>query len=392
MDNSSPIFLVDPILYDINSLIISSLILFIFSFFFGKLVFKSIPISLSVAFIKTGFYLIFFLFFFNKNNFAFPDAITYARDVKFLFENYTLIELILNSQQTIILFSQGHPFYYYWSYVSFLVFGSYIHSPIVLNILSTFLGSYYIYKISSKYFYISNKNSILLSVIYCLHWEVLPWSSFFNLRDILIQVNILALIYYLLKIFNRLRLNIIIKLAITLFILKYLRQHLVYIFFLTVFLITFLNLKKINLKIYLIIFFSMLCVFLYNLKYFYLLFQNWYERFDFNYGIEIIRLLLSPLPNVQTVYNGYGFLVIGSIINIITLPFLLLGIIYSFKNNLRNAFILFIFFLTILFVIGSYDNVQGPRQRLMISTIILLYTFLGFISVKSKNTIKYFQR
>ena len=218
------------------------------------------------------------------------------------------------------------------------------------------------------------------------------WSSFFNLRDILIQVNILALIYYLLKIFNRLRLNIIIKLAITLFILKYLRQHLVYIFFLTVFLITFLNLKKINLKIYLIIFFSMLCVFLYNLKYFYLLFQNWYERFNFNYGIEIIRLLLAPLPNVQTVYNGYGFLVIGSIINIITLPFLLLGIIYSFKNNLRNAFILFIFFLTILFVIGSYDNVQGPRQRLMISTIILLYTFLGFISVKSKNTIKYFQR
>jgi len=392
MNNSSPILLVDPIFYDINSLIISSIILFIFSFFFGKLVFKSVATSLLVAFIKTGFYLIFFLFFFYKNNFNFPDSITYVKNARILFEEYTLIELILNPEQTVIKFSGGHPFYYYWSFVSFFLFGAYIHSPIVLNILSTFLGSYYVYKISSKYFYISNKSSILLSVIYCLHWEALPWSSFFNLRDILIQVTILALIYYSLKIFNRLRFNTIIKLAIGLFILKYLRQHLAYIVFFIIFLITFVNFKKYNLKIYLIIFFSTLSIFLYNLKYLDLLFQRWYERVVFNYGIEIIRLFLSPLPIVQTVYNGHGFLVIGSIINIITLPFLLLGIIYSFKKNFMNAFVLFFFFITIIIVIGSYDNVQGPRQRLMISPIILLYTFLGFISVKLTNKIKYSKR
>lgn len=43
-------------------------------------------------------------------------------------------------------------------------------------------------------------------------------------------------------------------------------------------------------------------------------------------------------------------------------------------------------------MIGSYDNVQGPRQRLMFSSIILLYTFLGFIHAKPTNKIKYSER
>jgi hypothetical protein len=397
MYSISPTFIVDPLYYSENSLIISSITIFIFSYLFGKLIFKSVVTALSVAMIKSLVYLIFFLFFFNNHNFNFIDSLTYLDNSIFFFENYSFLEMLLEPRKIIIPKSGAHTFYYYWSYISFFLFGPYIHSPITLNILSTFLGSYYLYKISKEFLNLSIKNSTLLAVIYCLHWEIVPWSSFFNLRDILIQVTIISIIYYTLKFTNQINLKNLIMLFLALFILRYLRTHMAYLFILNLGVIFFCatfffkkNIQKIIISFTLSIV-LVLIIFLYGHEIFLKLYESWSINFNFNYGIKILRLFLSPLPIPRTIYQGYGFLTFASIINLLTFPLLILGIFYSFriKKNILNSFILLFTFFLMIIVIGSYENIQGPRQRLMMTPLILIYTLLGlnyiYIAYFKKN-------
>lgn len=386
MYSISPTFIVDPLYYSENSLIISSITIFIFSYLFGKLIFKSVVTALSVAMIKSLVYLIFFLFFFNNHNFNFIDSLRYLDNSIFFFENYSFLEMLLEPRKIIMPRSGAHTFYYYWSYISFFLFGPYIHSPITLNILSTFLGSYYLYKISKEFLNLSIKNSTLLAVIYCLHWEIIPWSSFFNLRDILIQVTIISIIYYTLKFINQINLKNLIMLFLALFILRFLRTHMAYLFTLNLVVIFFCatfffkkNIQKITLISFTLFIALALIIFLNVPQVFLDLYKIWSTDFNLNYGIKIFKLFLSPLPILSTMNQGYGFLTFASIINLLTFPLVVLGIFYTFriKKNIFNSFILLFTFFLIIIVIGSYENIQGPRQRLMITPFILIYTFLG---------------
>jgi hypothetical protein len=388
MYSISPTFFVDPLYYNENSVIISSITIFIFSYFFGKLIFKSTVTALFVAIIKSWVYLVFFLFFFNNHNFNFVDSITYLKGAIFLFENYSFLEILLNPNKIIMPISGAHTIYYYWSYISFFLFGPYIHSPITLNILTTFLGSYFLYKISKEFFNVSIKNSILLSVIYCLHWEVIPWSSFFNLRDILIQVSIISIIYYTLKIVNQFTLKNLIMLFLALFILRYLRTHMAYLFTLYLGVIIFCNsfffkrntfmINPIKFTLFITV---TLIISLYQFQTFLDLYQSWSLTFNLNYGIKLFKLFLSPLPVPIILDQGYGFLVFASVINFLAFPLIILGIVITFKDKkfFFNAFILLFFFLTTVIVISGYENIQGPRQRLMIMPLILFYCFYSLI-------------
>ena len=124
-----------------------------------------------------------------------------------------------------------------------------------------------------------------------------------------------------------------------------------------------------------------LIISLYQFQTFLDLYQSWSLTFNLNYGIKLFKLFLSPLPVPIILDQGYGFLVFASVINFLAFPLIILGIVITFKDKkfFFNAFILLFFFLTTVIVISGYENIQGPRQRLMIMPLILFYCFYSLI-------------
>jgi len=175
-------------------------------------------------------------------------------------------------------------------------------------------------------------------------------------------------------------------LFLALFILRYLRTHMAYLFIVylgvIIFCTTFFFKKKIS-KMTLIsltlFFFLILIIFFYDNHIFFKIYNYWLEKSNLNF-VKILRLFLSPLPIPKTIVEGYGFLIFASFINLLTIPLLVLGIFYTFriKKNILNSFVLFFIFFMIVILIGLYQNIQGPRQRLMITPIVLMYTYFGF--------------
>lgn len=86
------------------------------------------------------------------------------------------------------MFSPRHnSLYIWWNYFGTWLFGDWYSSPVFLNVGLTFIGGVFVYRLSVLSGF-SPIYSRALSVFYLLHWDVLAWSSFPNLKEILIQV------------------------------------------------------------------------------------------------------------------------------------------------------------------------------------------------------------
>lgn len=367
-ENVSPLFIVPDQFYDLNGLIYSSIFLFFSSYLFSLLLFKSNYISFLVSSLKSLIFLFYFLVYFNSTNFNFIDSITYIENSVFLSKNYTFFELLLNHNQLVAPLSGGHSFYYLWSILAINILGPYYFSPIVFNILSLFLGGYYLQNIVKKFSV--NFSTRFFSFFYLFHWEIVPWSSFFNLRDIIIQVSILSVSYYIICFINKSTIRNLIFLLISLFILSYLRVHVSYILSLLVFFWVVYTSRFLLIKSIFILFLGSFFLFNSNL-------YNMLSLFLDDFNFRVLSFLFSPIPSISTLYNGYGFLIFASILNIAFFPFVLTGYIYLYKKSGYEFLIFSSIFILLLLIFSSYANIQGPRQRLMVTPFYFTFMYFG---------------
>ena len=382
----SQIFEVPEIYYSKVALLNISVFIFLLSLFFGFKLFQNWKTALFLSTIKSGLFFFYFFFFFNKTNFNEIDSLTYIEGTKALIDSVISLDDFVNFNN-FRAHGGGHYFYYIYSFLLAKIFGSYIFVPIAFNVLSTYFGGYLILKILSKYYKINNELCKLLTVIFLLHWENIFWSSFFNLRDILIQTVILLSTYNFIKFIEDSK-NVIINfciLLITFSILFILRVHIA-IGLYALFIILYFFIKEISAK-------KILGILLMSvMSFFYInelvdITMQWFDIFDFSYGLNFVKFFLSPIPFTH-LYNGYGFLIFSMPINLILFPFIILGIIRLFKmNKIVTVVLVFVFFF-ISTIISGYENVQGPRQRLMVIPFLYIFQLIGLITAITyfKNT------
>ncbi|WP_108468444.1 hypothetical protein [Polynucleobacter difficilis] len=381
------IFEINEIYYSKFALCNITLLLFILSLIFGFKLFRSWKIAFTLSFIKSAFFFLFFFFFFNATNFNEIDSLTYIEGTKALVESVNSVDAFINFDN-FRNYGQGHYFYYIYSFILCKIFGTYIFVPIAFNIISTYFGGYLIFQILKKFYKINNEVCKVLTIIFLLHWENIFWSSFFNLRDILIQTSILATTYLFIKFttddskYKILNFGI---LLISFSILFILRVHIaIALFALFYFLYFFIN--GISSKKILGILLMSVVGFFYTSEFLNVVIK-WLEFFDLGYGLKMLRYFFSPAPFTH-LYGGYGYLILSTPLNIILFPFTIIGVIYLYNKNKITTLILFSVLLSITFIMSGYENVQGPRQRLMIIPFLYIFQSIGFLRAIShfKNT------
>ncbi|WP_147323432.1 hypothetical protein [Chitinophaga silvatica] len=227
----------------------------------------------------------------------------------------------------------------------------------------------------------------LYFVFFILHWEIIAWSNFLNLKDTLVHTLTITSFYYLqkLQLKQTKKVRTFLAVAFVMIVLSFLRFYipLFMIFtFITYRFLQFVNAikdKKLRILILVSVLFigPLLCL------------QFLLSRYQFEINLFLgsftnplfgaIRYLFTPIP--WQIEPDYTFLFWPSVFNWISLPFMIYGIFMLFKMDNPGIKLLMLYFILISIFYGCFGELQGPRHRLQIDFIIILAQLIGVLSL-----------
>jgi len=364
------------------NLLIQSSSIFIIGFIVLYSYTKSIKTAYFIALIKAFIFFIFFNNFFNFS-YTFLDDVTYIEtSIEYINNGKTFLSLLSQPLDLIFAFGKWHYLYYLYNILSIEIFGAFYSSPVAFSVILTFFSSLVLYRLLLLLNF-PMKVSIYISVFFILHWDLIVWSSFFDLKDTFVQFLTISLIYLIIKNDMKIKFINIFLISFLILLMTFLRFYIPYfivisyVFFL--FLRKYIDSKKNKLMYFTIILvgFTILIILInaFFLKEVTLFFNNFTNPI-----IGSIRYLLTPLPFHTD--EGYKFLFFSSILNFLFFPFLIYGIFIFSKSNLLNSykyFILINLFIILLFY-GSFVELQGPRHKVQIIPFLVIFEFIGFVT------------
>lgn len=326
---------------------------------------KNVLLSTTVVFAKV----IIFYIYFSSGELVYTllDDLQYFNGSIVIYNNLNEMELLGQ------LFNQAqgiHILYYIHNIFSIFIFGQNYYSPVALNILLTVISSLILYKICINLL-ISKHNSLFIAILFCLHWDILSWSSFLNIKDILVQLLLLLTVHIYLE--NKKNFKVMFfKLLPVLGMIYFLRFYLVFFILLAIFLTSKRLTKTYIFKFILISFVFLVLLFVFDKN----VLTKFLNQIHFDFLLNLVRFLLTPVPFNYD--DGYNFLVFSALLTWITFPFFLIGLFVLIKKKLDGYnFIIILNLLLVLFYAG-FDELLGPRQRFMLVPYFTIVTFFGF--------------
>lgn len=117
-----------------------------------------------------------------------------------LAEDYNPITLLTTEggRRSLWALNRGrHVLYGWWNYLAQFLFGPHYYSAVFMNVALTFVAAALLYRICRLSGF-SRRYAQGLAGFFLLHWDVVAWSSFVNLKDVAILTLSTAAIYSLL--------------------------------------------------------------------------------------------------------------------------------------------------------------------------------------------------
>ncbi len=332
-------------------------------------------LSVGVSILKVSVPVLYFTYF-HRRSWNLLDDLSYFEQARLLLikgNNPFFIFFTPDGRQRLLAIAGGHHFLYnWWNLLAVYLFGSYYSSPVFLNVASTFVSSLLLFKVASEAG-CGERYARSLAVFFLFHWEILVWSSFVNLKDVLLILLSLLTVYLLMKIRAGLKLKYILGVLLTFFTFYWIRFYLVEII-LAAFLgwtaITVRGPKKI-----LWILTALLCAVAAFPTGGFDLFRE-YAKNEWVFGP--IKMALTPQP--WSVSPEYSFLVVPSIIHwCLFIPGLVSGVVLWLRSpGFRFAAI---YFAAVIVFHGLIPELLGPRQRLQAVWVFawIQFDFLWFM-------------
>ena len=278
-----------------------------------------------------------------------------------------------------------HILYGWWNMLSFWLFSDHYYAPVFMNVGLTFVGGYFLSKILAlsgfteayrRWFY----------MFYLIHWDIITWSSFTNLKEVLVQTLTLLslwLFLYLIKQQGLKKILLIIIWIASLTVFFWLR------FYVPLFILLAVGIWMLYER-YLIMLIFVLPVAALGLIILYPFISDYIQYLDFTFLIYgPVRTFLTPQPwNIQ---EEYGYLAIASIIHwVLAIP-TLIGAFVLWKRypSLR---LLLIYSVTILALYSFFPAQQGPRHRVQVSPILALAQFFFLTTLWAPKLLRFAHR
>ena len=278
--------------------------------------------------------------------------------------------------------------YRWWNMLWIYLIAPEYYAPVLANVFVTVLsGCVFVDILRNSGF--SEKYQLGFIIFFLLHWDVVAWSSFLNLKEPLIT---LLLLLSLRSVIGLVQLKSIVINIIVLGVIIYLFQGIRFYYPVLIAIAGALYLmvqtkNKVLVFAFLLVAASGMIIHYSN--YFGLIKELVYPTKIF---VGLVRELLSPLP--WKVTDPATYLIPGSILHIILLPGALIGAYLIIKC--RSPVLLIILFVVVGFMFyAAVPRLASPRHRapLMALWILLEYQFIwSLLSVVLSERIRFIKK
>jgi hypothetical protein len=362
--------------------------LMIISYYSINKIVRNSSVSIGLILGKFGLPVSYFLFWSAYRPVILLDDQKYFHESIGLFEKAKGSLMYLFSADTILEFmitAGGYHFgYFVYNYISFWLFGPYYYAPVIANILISVLTASIFYR-TIIFAQLSNKASIFIYIFFLLHWDVLTWSSFINIKDTFVLFLSVSALY--LMIVTKVKgLTIRTMLLFILILVCFYTIRFYFCFFLgvtgTIFLIMTQLSKikgnwmdlfiKISILVVLPICFYIVFIFMYARR-----IDSIGPQTNIFYGFP--RYILTPFPlNIEP---DYSFIFISSTLHWLLLPILPYGLYLFIKRHFYTLMPYVIMFLLLSVFYGSFAELQGPRHRIPQAAFLCILQALSIYEI-----------
>ena len=360
--------------FDMGLLLFPGIVLFLSLFALCYLGSKSLAIAWSIATIKTALFILYFGVYFDGTYTSHDDG-NYLITGQRLYQLFSGDISLIGLSQIQNIVGGAHIIYNLINAIAFLLFGEFYFSPVVVNIIVSALTSVVSVTIIKQQKIIQEPQLKYFFLFFCLHPELLSWSTVFNGKDTLVLFVNVLLLYSVSLLTLRKRMAALFTGFLAVLALLHLRFYVPLIFGLA-FSVHLIICEKLSLK-KVLSFWLVGSIFLYfvvpwgSLGYV----ADLYAGSFVNPLIGAVHFMLTPRPFFTD--KIHGFLNFASIVNWILFPAFLIGIYAGIKS--RNRFIDFLFIYLLMFVMfyAGFYALNGPRHRLQLLLAISTFQFIG---------------
>ena len=329
-------------------------------------------VALAVTSVKVAIPVVYFGWFFD-GDWTFRDDLIYlSRGSLWLQHGLTPVRALIAPAPEGISLLMSSGLYEWWNLLAQWLFGQHYYAPVFLNVLLTFVSGYFLFRLVRLSGFSEGYAKVLL-VFFLLHWDVLAWSSFANLKDTLVMTLTVAGFYFIVGLSKRVTLGRLLGLGLIISIFFTIRWYVPAFMIAAGLLWGVLYLR--GRRRYLLL----LCCAIGGLGVVGRLglgvFTATFAQLSPTSIYGTIRTMFSPVP--WSIDPGYSFLLVPSVLHwLLFLPALLGG--WMLWRQSREAALLLIYLALILLLYGFVPEQQGPRHRLQVSFVIAWAQFHFF--------------
>lgn len=265
-----------------------------------------------------------------------------------------------------------HIIYPWWNMLAIYLFGEHYYSPVFLNVGLSFVTAYFLNRILVLAEF-EKKYRQTFYAFFLLHWDIIAWSSFVNLKDTLLTAMAVINFWLLCSFFmkkTKAGAFYILGLGVAISAFFWIRFYVPLLILSAVGIwLTFSNPRKI---IYWIL---VCCMITYAGAHQYFFQGNW-EMLSFsNLVMGPLHAALSPRP--WSIDDVYSFLFIPAVIHWMLLVPALIGASLLWKRS-KLARLFIIYLVLVFFFSAVVPDLSGPRHRYHVAFILALMQFQFF--------------
>lgn len=268
----------------------------------------------------------------------------------------------------------SHFFYTWWAGLTMYLLGPYYFVPVLVNVTVSFLTARIIWRLALRGGF-SESYARGLLIFALIHWDIIAWSSFINLKDNLIvclTVWLIALVSSLTERGKSLGRSswLVGQFALCGMIFFNFRFYVPFLLLSAILLWSILKLRG-KLK------WSLLVVTAVALHYSFEVVRPALEQIAYvpdNAILSLGRALLSPLP--WSVDPEYSFLLIPAFLHLVTVPAAAIGGVSLYRRGGLTA-LLVTYLLFVILLITLQPEYFGPRHRFQVVFCLLWMQFEG---------------
>jgi hypothetical protein len=364
--------------FDLHQLIWPIFLIFSLTLFITFHVTKNLSIAAISAIIKSGIFTIYF-------NWCFDGAYTFLDDWgyldggrKLLSENVGILNLFENWNYVLKIGRGNHFVYYLYNAYAFRIFGNEYFAPVALNIILSIFIALTGAKLAAREFGFSRLSIRLLYLFLLFHPDILAWSNVLNLKDVLVLLLHIILLYAVSLFYRKKRFSVFLVGVSACLILFFLRFY-VPLLFCAALCIGILTNRRLFLcrRIRLLFVGSCLLVLVFlwagTDKIGYALYRINGNIVNPIYGF--IRIILTPIPFHTE--PAYGFLNLPALFHWLLIPAAVLGFIRIYRLHTPFSTFFIAYFFMFIGLYALCDELQGPRHRVQLDYAFAIFQFIG---------------